>query len=102
MATAREKALNRARVAKHTQRKRDRRERTTSMIGELVKKVRRHPINTDDGKFLGYAYKVEADKDFEDRFAAWAKEHGRTSREMLDEAMAFYLDEVQRMKDEQN
>ena len=27
------------------------------MIGELVKKVRRYPINTDDGKFLGYAYK---------------------------------------------
>ena len=72
------------------------------MIGELVKKVRRYPINTDDGEFLGYAYRVEGDKDFEDRFAAWAEEHGRTSREMLDEAMAFYLEEAQRIKDEQN
>ena len=72
------------------------------MIGELVKKVRRYPINTDDGEFLGYAYRVEGDKDFEDRFAAWAEEHGRTSREMLDEAMAFYFEEVQKMQDELN
>ena len=93
---------NRANVARHKQRGKERRERTLSMIGELVKKVRRYPINTDDGEFLGYAYKVEGDKDFEERFTEWAEEHGRTSREMLDEAMAFYLDEVQRMKDEQN
>ncbi len=102
MATAREKALNRARVAKHTRRKKERQERTHSMLGELVKKVERHPIITDDGEFIGYAYKVKADKDFEDRFAVWAAEHGRTGRQMLDEWMAVYLDEAQKMQDELN
>ena len=95
------KEQNRARQARHRQRKKDRRERTQSMLGELVKKVKRYPINTDDGE-MGYAYKVEGDKDFEDRFAAWAEEHGRTSLEMLDEVMAFYFEELQRLKDEQN
>ena len=98
----RDPVKNRANVARHTQRKKERQERAYTILYELAEKVKRYPINTDDGEFRGYAYRVEADKDFEERFAAWAKEHGRTSREMLDESMVVYLDEVRRLKDEQN
>ena len=82
--------------------KRERRGRTLDMLQELVGKVKSYPVDNGDGATGYTAYLVEGDQDFQDRFAAWAKEHGRTPREMLDEAMAIYLEEVQRLRDEQN
>ena len=102
MDKAKEKAQNRARQARHRQRGKERRERTLDMIGELVKHVRRYPINTDDGEFIGNAYRVEGDEGFEERFEAFAQEHGRSTQEMLDEVMVVYFEELQRLKDEQN
>ena len=99
MSTTREKALNRARVARHTQR---RRERTMAILEELCGYVKRKELNTDDGKFAGYAYKVLVPEDFYQRFEELAREHGRTAKELLDDTMAVYLDEVRRLKDEQN
>ena len=99
MSTTREKALNRARVARHTQR---RRERTIAIMDELYGYVEREKLKTDDGKLAGYAYRVRVPEDFYQRFEELAREHGRTAKELLDDTMAVYLDEVRRLKDEQN
>lgn len=93
------KATNRADVAKHRAR---RKERTAAIIAELLQYVKREPINDDFGKLKGYAYRVQVPEEFYQRFEELAQDHNRTVKQLLDETMVVYLEEVQRMKDERN
>ena len=89
MATAREKALNRARVAKHAHRKRERRERILSMMQEFSQHVRREKINTDEGQFGGYSYRVFLPQDFYERFKVFRQENGLTGEKFWDEVLVI-------------
>ena len=94
----RDPVKNRANVARHKQR---RKERARSILMEFTNYLEREPIH-DDGKLAGYAYRVLVPEEFYQRFEELAREHGMTAKQLLDEAMAIYLDEVRRLKDEQN
>ena len=87
MATAREKALHRARVAKHAQRKKERRVRILSMMQEFSQHVRREKINTVEGQ--GYSYHVCVPQDFYERFEAFRQENGLTGVKSWDEVMVI-------------
>ena len=98
----RDPVKNRANVARHKQRKQERQERTIAIMGELCQYVKREPIHDDDGKLAGYAYRVRVPEEFYQRFEELAQEHGRTAQQLIDESMVVYLDELRRLKDEQN
>ena len=87
MATAREKALNRARVAKHTQR---RNERVQAIMGDVLRYMRREPIKDDFGNMKGYAVTFNFPDDAYDRFEALAQEHNRTAKQLMHETMEIF------------
>ena len=96
---AKDPVKNRADVARHRAR---RKERTSAIFMELCQYVKPEPIHDDDGKLNGYAYRVQVPEDFYQRFEELAQEHGRTAKQLLDETMVVYFEEKQRLKDEQN
>ena len=89
MSTTREKALNRARVARYRQRKKERRERILSMMQEFSQHVRREKINTDEGQFGGYSYRVFLPQAFYERFEVFRQENGLTGEKFWDEVMVI-------------
>ena len=102
MSTTREKALNRARVAKHTKRAKERRVQTIDIMGEFLKYVKREPIQDAAGQLVGYACRVEGPEDFHQRWEAFAADHGMTAQELLDDSMVIYFEEKRRLRDERN
>ena len=99
MSTTREKALNRARVARHTQR---RRERVAAVISDVLRYMKREKVLDDFGNMKGYYVTFDFPDDAADRFEKLAQEHGRTAQQLMDEAVTIYFEEAQRLKDEQN
>ena len=99
MATAREKALNRARVAKHTLRKH---QRVQAIMDDVFHYMKRTPVKDDAGNMKGYIVTFDFPDDAYDRFEALAQEHGRTAQQLMHETMEIYFQEAQRLKDEQN
>ena len=99
MSTTREKALNRARVARHTQR---RRERVAAIFSDVLRYMKRKPVTDDFGRMKGYFLTFDFPDDAYDRFEKLAQEHGRTAKQLMHEALTIYFEEAQRLKDEQN
>ena len=95
----RDPVKNRANVARHKQR---RKERARSILMEFTNYVKREPFLDENRRFAGFTYRVLVPEDFYQRFEELAREHGMTAQRLIDEAMAVYLDEVRRLKDEQN
>ena len=99
MSTTREKALNRARVARHTQRRRD---RVAAMSADVIRYMKREKVTDENGKIKGYYVTFDFPDDAYDRFEKLAKEHGRTAKQLMHEAVTIFFEEAQRLKDEQN
>ena len=95
----RDPVKNRANVARHTQR---RRERIQAIMGDVLHYMRRKPIKDDEGNMKGYAVTFDFPGDAYDRFEALALEHNRTAKQLMDETMEIYFQEAQRLKGEQN
>ena len=99
MATAKEKALNRARVARYAQRKH---ERVQAIMGDVLRYMKRKPITDDFGNMKGYVVTFDFPDDAYDRFEKLAQEHNRTAQQLMHETLAIYFEELQRLKDERN
>ena len=99
MSTTREKALNRARVARHTQRRQDRR---AAVIADVLRYMKREKVLDDHGKLRGYYVTFDYPDEAADRFEKLAQEHGKTAKQLMDLALTIYFEEAQRLKDEQN
>ena len=98
----RDPVKNRANVAKHTKKVKERRVRTIDIMEEFLKYVKREPIQDAAGQLVGYACRVEGPEDFHQRWEAFAADHGMTAQELLDDSMVIYFEEVRRLKDERN
>ena len=99
MSTTREKALNRARVAAHAQR---RQERKAAVIADVLRYMKRKRVNDDFGNIKGYYVTFDFPDDAIDRFEKLAREHNRTPQQLMHLALTIYFEEAQRLKDEQN
>ena len=95
----RDPVKNRANTARTRQRQK---KRTMAILDEFCDYVKREPIHDDAGKLAGYAYRVVVPEEFYQRFEQLAQEHGKTFKQLLDETMKVYLEELQRLKDERN
>ena len=95
----RSKANNRATAARSRAK---RQERVLSVMNEVIDYMVRTPIMDDFGKVKGYAITFEFPDDAYDRFEALALEHGKSSRQLMDECVAVYFEESRRMQDERN
>ena len=95
----RDPVKNRANVARHAQRKR---ERTDAIIGDVLRYMKKEAIKDDFGNMKGYAITFDFPDDAYDRFAKLAQEHGRTAQQLMHETLAIYFEELQRLKDERN
>ena len=95
----RDPVKNRANQTRHRER---RRERVNAIMTDVLKYMRRETVLDDFGNMKGYSVTFEAPDDFYDRFEALAREHGRTAKQLMDETMAVYFQEAQRLHDEKN
>ena len=93
------KAANRADVARHRAR---RKERVAAVISDVLRYMKREKVFDDHGKLRGYNVTLNFPDDAIDRFEKLAQEHGRTPQQLMDEAVTIYFEEAQRLKDEQN
>ena len=96
---ARDQVKNRANVARHRRR---RRERVNAAMAEVVGYVQRTPVEDDDGQQVGYMIRLELPPDALERFEALALEHGRTLDQLMREIVEVYGEEIQRLRDERN
>ena len=95
----RDPVKNRANTARTRQR---RKERVAAIMSDVIRYMKRTPINDDFGNMKGYAITFEFPDDAYDRFEKLAQEHGRTAQQLMHETMTVYFEELQRLKDEQN
>ena len=95
----RDPVKNRANVARHAQRRQDRK---AAVIADVLGYMRREKVYDDHGKLRGYKVTFNFPDDAIDRFEKLAREHNRTPRQLMDLALTIYFEEAQRLKDEQN
>ena len=90
---------NRKSQATWRARAKDRRQRVLGVMGEFTQYVTRDPSQDDTGQC---AYHVRMPDAVYRRFEELAREHGRTAKQLLDESMVIYFEELRRLKDEQS
>ena len=90
---------NRAYVKAHSQRKR---ERVKVIVFDVLRYMKHTPVKDDSGEVKGYDITFEFPAEARARFDALAAEHNRTPKQLMEEYMAIYFQEVQRLKDERN
>ena len=95
----RDPVKNRANVARHTQR---RKERIAAIFADVLRYMKREKVTDDFGRMKGYYVTFDFPDDAYDRFEKLAQEHGRTAKQLMHETMTLYFEEAQRLKDEQN
>lgn len=93
------KATNRRDVAKHRAK---RQERIKGITFDVLKYMKHTPVKDDFGEVKSYDITFEFPAEARARFDALAAEHNRTPRQLMEEYMAIYFQEVQRLKDERN
>ena len=93
------KAANRADVARHRAR---RKERIAAIFSDVLRYMKREKVTDDFGKMKGYYVTFDFPDDAYDRFEKLAQEHGRTAKQLMHEALTIYFEEAQRLKGEQN
>ena len=99
---ARDPAKNRANVARHAKRERDRR---TAIIRELLEHCKMEVLPDGQGGLSGYRMTFELPQDTTDRVEQLAQEHGRTAQQLMEEAMVVYGQRLlaeQRRRDARN
>ena len=89
------KAANRADVARHRAR---RKERVAAICSDVVRYMKREKVTDDFGKTKGYNVTFDFPDDAYDRFEKLAQEHGMTAKQLLHEATTIYFEEAQRLK----
>ena len=95
----RDPAKNRANTARTRQR---RQERIKVIVFDVLRYMKHTPVKDDFGEVKGYAITFDFPDDARARFDALAEEHNRTPKQLMEEYMAIYFQEVQRLKDERN
>ena len=93
------KATNRATVARSRAK---RKERIKVIVFDVLRYMKHTPIKDDFDEVRGYAITFEFPAEARARFDALAAEHNRTPKQLMEEYMAIYFQEVQRLKDERN
>ena len=93
------KATNRRDVAKHRAK---RQERIKVIVDDVLRYMKHTPVKDDFGEVKGYAITFEFPDEARARFDALAEEHNRTPKQLMEEYMAVYFQEAQRMRDERN
>ena len=95
----RDPVKNRANARNHYYR---RQERIKTIVYDVLKYMKHTPVKDDFGEVKGYAITFEFPAEARARFDALAAEHNRTPKQLMEEYMAVYFQEVQRLKDERN
>ena len=90
---------NRANARNHYYR---RQERIKVIVSDVLKYMKHTPLKDDFGEVKGYAITFDFPAEALARFNALAQEHNRTPKQLMEEYMAIYFQEVQRLKDERN
>ena len=95
----RDPVKNRANARNHYYR---RQERIKVIVFDVLRYMKHTPVKDDFGEVKGYSITFDFPDEALARFNALAAEHHRAPRQLMEEYMAIYFQEVQRLKDERN
>ena len=95
----RDPVKNRANTARS---RASRQERIKAVMADFHRYMKYTPLMDASGETKGYAVSFEFPPEAQVRWEALAKEHNRTPKQMLDEAMEIFVQESQRLRDERN